>query len=49
MLITGFNALVVAGGRVLISFKAKLKAAAPTLGHVFAVEKKKCASLFGRI
>ena len=45
MLPAKFNALVVAAGRVLINFKAKLKAAVPILGHVFAVEKIKCVSL----
>jgi hypothetical protein len=43
---TRFDALLVAAGRVLINFKAKLKVAAPMLlKHVFAVEKKKCVSL----
>ena len=47
---TRFNALLVAAGRVLINFKAKLKVAAPMLlKHVFAVEKAKCVSLFYRI
>ena len=36
------NALLVAVGRILINFKAKPKAAAPILRHVFAVEKTKC-------
>jgi len=45
----GFDAPVVAAGRILINFKAKLKAAAPILGHVFAVEKTKYVSLVHRI
>jgi len=42
---TGFNALVVTAGGVLINLKAELKAGTPMLSilrHVFAAEKAKC-------
>jgi hypothetical protein len=48
MPVTRFDAPAVAAVRVLINFKAKLKAAAPLLGHVFAVEKTKYVSLVRR-